>query len=66
MSMTYTSPVPKDKDTKKAYDKHPVASGPYKIESYEPDSSLALVRNENWDPEPITFDPHFPTASSSN
>jgi peptide/nickel transport system substrate-binding protein len=60
MSMTYTSPVPKDRDTKQAYDNRPVASGPYKIESYEPGTSLALVRNDNWDPATDPNRPAYP------
>ena len=44
------SPVPKAADTGEKYDMKPVASGPYKIESYEVGKSLVLVRNENWDP----------------
>ncbi len=43
------SPVPKAKDTGEKYDMHPVASGPYKIESYEVGKSLVLVRNDQWD-----------------
>jgi len=42
------SPVPKAKDTGEKYDMHPVASGPYKIESYEIGKSLVLVRNDQW------------------
>ena len=49
--------MPKDKDTKQDYHLHPVASGPYKIESYTPDKSLNLVRNENWD---AATDPNRP------
>jgi len=49
------SPVPKAADTGEKYDMHPVASGPYKIESYTIGKSLVLVRNENWskDSDPI-------------
>ena len=49
------SPVPKAADTGEKYDLHPVASGPYKIESYTIGKSLVLVRNENWskDSDPI-------------
>ncbi|MGO4444896.1 ABC transporter substrate-binding protein [Mycobacterium sp. 2YAF39] len=47
-SLSYTSPVPKDRDTKQDYGSRPVASGPYKIETYDPGKSLVLVRNENW------------------
>jgi peptide/nickel transport system substrate-binding protein len=60
MSMTYTSPVPKDKDTKQAYDNHPVASGPYKIESYQLGTALSLVRNENWDSATDPNRPAYP------
>jgi len=48
-SMKIWSPVPKAKDTKTQYDNHPVATGPYKIESYTRKKQLVLVRNENWD-----------------
>ena len=57
MSLFYTAPVPKAKDTKQDYDLHPVASGPYKIDSYTPKKSLVLVRNPNWDP---ATDPNRP------
>ncbi|MFC4493537.1 ABC transporter substrate-binding protein [Streptomyces ovatisporus] len=36
-------------DTKEKYDKKPVASGPYKIESFKSGKSMKLVRNEHWD-----------------
>jgi peptide/nickel transport system substrate-binding protein len=51
MSMPNVSPIPKAKDTKQKYDQHPVSSGPYKIENYNPGKSLVLVRNTNWDPK---------------
>jgi peptide/nickel transport system substrate-binding protein len=57
MSLFYTAPVPKAKDTKQSYDLHPVSSGPYKIESYIPDKSIVLVRNPNWD---ASTDPNRP------
>jgi peptide/nickel transport system substrate-binding protein len=50
-SMKVWSPVPKAKDTRTAYDNHPVSTGPYKIESYTRKKQLVLVRNENWDPK---------------
>ena len=49
-----TSPVPKDKDTKKGYDNRPFSSGPYKVETYNRGAKLTLVRNEHWD---ATTDP---------
>ncbi|WP_225724665.1 MULTISPECIES: ABC transporter substrate-binding protein [unclassified Nocardia] len=48
VSMSIFSPVPKAKDNGVGYDQHPVASGPYKIESYAQGKQLALVRNTNW------------------
>jgi peptide/nickel transport system substrate-binding protein len=60
MSMPYTSPVPKDADTKQAYGNRPVASGPYKIENYQLGTALSLVRNENWDPATDPNRPAYP------
>jgi peptide/nickel transport system substrate-binding protein len=42
------SPVPKAKDTKTQYDNKPFSSGPYKIETYQRQKSLTLVRNTFW------------------
>lgn len=50
-SMKNFSPVPQAKDTKTAYDNHPISTGPYKIETYTRKKTLVLVRNENWDPK---------------
>ncbi|MFF7123997.1 MULTISPECIES: ABC transporter substrate-binding protein [unclassified Streptomyces] len=43
--------VPTKDDTKEKYDKTPVATGPYKIQSYKNGKSLVLVKNTNWDPK---------------
>ncbi|MEV7239898.1 ABC transporter substrate-binding protein [Streptomyces sp. NPDC093248] len=43
--------VPKKDDTKEKYDTAPVATGPYKIQSYKNGKSLVLVKNSNWDPK---------------
>ncbi|GAA1917111.1 ABC transporter substrate-binding protein [Streptantibioticus ferralitis] len=51
MQMPNISPIPKAKDTKQKYDLHPVSTGPYKIETYNPGKSLVLARNTNWDPK---------------
>ena len=45
------SPIPKAKDTKQNYDLKPLSSGPYKVESYERNKQLTLVRNAQWDPK---------------
>lgn len=44
------SPVPKAADTGESYDKKPVSSGPYKIDTYTTGNGgkLILVRNPNW------------------
>ncbi|KAF4406210.1 MULTISPECIES: ABC transporter substrate-binding protein [Streptomyces] len=39
------------KDTRQKYDKDPLATGPYKIESFKSGKSMTLVRNTEWDPE---------------
>jgi peptide/nickel transport system substrate-binding protein len=57
MSLFYTAPVPKAKDTKQNYDHEVVASGPYMIKTYTPAKKLILVRNPNWDP---ATDPNRP------
>ncbi|MFJ9864568.1 ABC transporter substrate-binding protein [Streptomyces sp. NPDC101165] len=43
--------VPTKDDTKEKYDKAPVATGPYKVQSYKNGKSLVLVKNANWDPK---------------
>ncbi|MGW3353990.1 ABC transporter substrate-binding protein [Streptomyces bungoensis] len=43
--------VPAKDDTKAKYDTAPVATGPYKIDSYKLGKSLVLSKNPNWDPK---------------
>ncbi|MFB7247061.1 ABC transporter [Streptomyces populi] len=38
-------------DTKTKYDRAPVTTGPYKIESFKSGKSMVLVKNTNWDPK---------------
>ncbi|MEU2156396.1 ABC transporter substrate-binding protein [Streptomyces sp. NPDC019396] len=45
------APVPKAHEKGAQYDGRPFSSGPYKIESYDRDKKLVLVRNEHWDPK---------------
>jgi peptide/nickel transport system substrate-binding protein len=45
---TQFAPVPKAKDKGTGYAAHPISSGPYQVESYEPKKSLKLVRNPSW------------------
>jgi peptide/nickel transport system substrate-binding protein len=44
---TFT-PFPKGTGTKAAFDREPIASGPYKLKSYQHGSKLVLVRNKAW------------------
>lgn len=48
-SLPTTVPVPRDADTRAAYDNRPVATGPYRIEEHTPGERLVLVRNPHWD-----------------
>ncbi|MGI5249602.1 ABC transporter substrate-binding protein [Actinacidiphila glaucinigra] len=50
LALPMSSPVPKAKDTKEHYQDQPVASGPYRIASYDAAAGLRLVRNDKWDP----------------
>ncbi|GAA1255048.1 ABC transporter substrate-binding protein [Kitasatospora nipponensis] len=50
-AMPNITAIEKSMDTKDKYNSHPVSIGPYKIKDYQPDKSLTLVRNENWDPK---------------
>jgi peptide/nickel transport system substrate-binding protein len=47
-------PIPERGSDPAIYWRHPMATGPYKIERYSPGTSLTLVRNDQWDP---TTDP---------
>jgi peptide/nickel transport system substrate-binding protein len=53
MSMAAAAPVPYKTEggpgfTGATYTKHPMASGPYMIESYTPAKQITFVRNPNW------------------
>jgi peptide/nickel transport system substrate-binding protein len=43
-------PIPELGSDPATYWRHPMATGPYKVESYAPRKSLILVRNDQWDP----------------
>jgi peptide/nickel transport system substrate-binding protein len=51
LAMHSYAPTPVKKDTKEKYDKKPISSGPYRVESHTTDKSMVLVRNEHWDPK---------------
>lgn len=49
-AMQMFTPFPKDSvETTTQLDENPIASGPYRVESYNRGANLTLVRNENWD-----------------
>ncbi|MGW6819899.1 ABC transporter substrate-binding protein [Streptomyces sp. NPDC055005] len=54
------APVPQSKETGTRYDARPFSSGPYKIESYDRDKKLVLVRNEHWDARTDTVRKAYP------
>ncbi|MFI7611796.1 ABC transporter substrate-binding protein [Nonomuraea terrae] len=45
------TPFPKGTGAAAAFDSKPIASGPYKVESYQRGASLKLVRNPHWKAE---------------
>jgi peptide/nickel transport system substrate-binding protein len=64
-------------DTKTKYDRAPVTTGPYKIESFKSGKSMVLVKNTNWDPKTdpirhqyvdkfnITFNQQYETSTKT-
>ncbi|MER7277592.1 ABC transporter substrate-binding protein [Dactylosporangium sp. NPDC000244] len=48
VAMSVFAPVPAKSDTRGDYDKHPVSSGPYKLQE-NTDQRLVYVRNPYWD-----------------
>ena len=44
------SAIPEAESAPQGYGRHPVATGPYRVEEYTPGRSLTLVRNDEWDP----------------
>ncbi len=49
-AFTMFTPIPKAKDDKQNYEQHPLSTGPYMVQSYNPGTELKLVKNPNWDP----------------
>ncbi|WP_042369254.1 ABC transporter substrate-binding protein [Streptacidiphilus neutrinimicus] len=50
LAMGASTPVEAAKDTGANYQKAPLATGPYMIQSYTPNQAIKFVRNPNWDP----------------
>jgi peptide/nickel transport system substrate-binding protein len=51
LGMVGYSVVSQKGDTKEKYDKKPLVTGPYKIQSFKSGKSMVLVKNPNWDPK---------------
>ncbi|MFJ9926087.1 ABC transporter substrate-binding protein [Streptomyces misionensis] len=51
LAMAGYSVVSAKGDTKEKYDKTPVTTGPYKVQSFQSGKSMVLVKNPNWDPK---------------
>jgi peptide/nickel transport system substrate-binding protein len=49
LALPSSSPVPQDADTKGAYGKDPVSSGPYAVTSVDEHAGIVLERNAEWD-----------------
>ncbi|MGW8768852.1 ABC transporter substrate-binding protein [Streptomyces sp. NPDC055815] len=64
LAMPAASPVRQDKDTKAKYGLNVFSSGPYKWQSYTPNKSMKLVRNENWDAKTDTLRKALPDTIS--
>jgi peptide/nickel transport system substrate-binding protein len=47
-TLPQTAPVPVAHDTGAQYANHPYSSGPYKFQSYNPNTGFTLVKNTNW------------------
>ena len=45
MTFPMFTPIPKAKDTKENYQNKPLATGPYKFDSFTPGTELKLVKN---------------------
>jgi len=48
MALPAASPVPQAKDTGANYTKHPSATGPFMIDTYDVGKSISFKRNPNW------------------
>ncbi|MFL6052961.1 MAG: ABC transporter substrate-binding protein [Actinoallomurus sp.] len=47
-----TAPVPQAKDTRLAYEKHPLSTGPYRFARHDVGTGFTLVRNPRWHDDP--------------
>ncbi|MGX9228583.1 ABC transporter substrate-binding protein [Streptomyces albus] len=62
LAMAGYAVVSEKKDTKEKYDKKPLCTGPYKIESFKSGKSMKLVRNPEWDPKTDASRNQYPDA----
>lgn len=62
-AMQMFTPFPKDAvKTTSQLDKKPIASGPYRVDSYNRGANLELVRNEHWDESTDRIRPAYPDS----
>ncbi|MEV5749288.1 ABC transporter substrate-binding protein [Actinoallomurus sp. NPDC052308] len=47
-----TAPVPRAKDTRTDYEKHPMSTGPYQFARHDVGKGFTLVRNPHWHDDP--------------
>jgi peptide/nickel transport system substrate-binding protein len=50
LSFPLFTPIPRALDTRDAYKNHPLATGPYRFDTFTPGAELTLTRNDRWDP----------------
>jgi peptide/nickel transport system substrate-binding protein len=62
MTFPMFTPIPKAKDTKQDYQKHPLSTGPYMFSSYQPGTELKLAKNPNWDANTDPVRHQYPDA----
>jgi peptide/nickel transport system substrate-binding protein len=48
VAIPQSAPVPPNKDTGANYQLHPMSTGPYKFQSYQPNKTLTMVPNTFW------------------
>ncbi|MGW3497038.1 ABC transporter substrate-binding protein [Streptomyces sp. NPDC001020] len=77
LGMTGYAVVEAKADTKENYDRAPVATGPYKIQSFKSGKSMVMVKNDQWDPKTdpirnqyvdkfnITFNQQYETSTKA-
>jgi|SwirhisoilCB2_FD_contig_91_1108781_length_2220_multi_3_in_0_out_0_2 peptide/nickel transport system substrate-binding protein len=66
MTFPMFTPIPKAKDKKQDYKNHPLATGPYMFDTFQPGTQLKLKRNPNWDANTDASRHNYPDAWTFN